>query len=143
MRTEIRSLGNAFTASRGQGATVGTAGSLRRGAVHLELLHRLSRLLLVPAKLFHSLSFLDSKGADTTLISLDIMDMQVDLLLQDNQLFLHLDFQVVSRGLNLCLHLDHFFKLLAHLFENFGPRPPLTPGLCISLKNWFPVGPFL
>ena len=38
--------------------------------------------------------------------------MQVDLLLQDDELFVHLNLQIMAGSLDLCLHLDHLFFLL-------------------------------
>ena len=77
-----------------------------------ELLHGLACLVLVSAELLHSLSFANSETTDEALISLNIMNVQVDLLLQHHQLFVHLNLQAVSTCLNLCFHLDHFFFLI-------------------------------
>ena len=38
--------------------------------------------------------------------------MQVNLLLEHDELFVHLNLQVVAGSLDLCLHLDHLFFLL-------------------------------
>jgi len=77
-----------------------------------ELLHGLACLVLVSAELLYSLSLADSETTDEALISLNIMNVQVDLLLQHYQLFVHLNLQAVPTCLNLCLHLDHFFFLM-------------------------------
>ena len=84
---------------------------LRCRSICFELLHGLAGLTLDPAELLHVIALFNGKPADEALIPLDIVHMQVDLLLKDYELLLHLNFQIVTCSLNLSLHLDHFFFL--------------------------------
>ena len=87
-------------------------GSLLGGAILLELLHGLACLLFVTSQLFDSLALSDCESTHETLVSLNVMNVQVDLLLKHDKFMLHLDLEVVAGCLNLSLHLNHLFFLL-------------------------------
>lgn len=70
------------------------------------------RLIFVSSQLFDSASFCDGKPTNKALIPFNVVDVQVDLLLKNNQLFLHLNFQIVTCSLNLRLHLNHLLSLV-------------------------------
>ena len=91
-----------------------TTSTLARSSISLQLLHGLARLILGTSKLFHRITFFDSKFANQALIALNIGNMEVDLLLKHDKLFVHLNLQVVSTSLNLSFQLDHFFFLQKH-----------------------------
>ena len=47
------------------------------------------------------------------MISLDVCDVQIDLLLQHDQLLVHLNLQIIASCFNFCFHLYHFFLLIS------------------------------
>lgn len=96
---------------RALSSTTRATRSLCCGAVILKLLHGLACFLLVTSQFFDSLALFDCKSTHETLVSLDVMDVQVDLLLEHDKFLFHLDLKVVAGSLNLGFHLNHLFFL--------------------------------
>mmetsp|Transcript_44038 Transcript_44038/g.42616 ORF Transcript_44038/g.42616 Transcript_44038/m.42616 type:complete len:304 (-) Transcript_44038:449-1360(-) len=92
----------------------------------VQLLHGLPGPLLVPPQLIIHLPLLDGQPRDEPLDPLDIVNVQVDLLLQNIELLIHLYLQIVPTCLNLRLQLMHL--LLHGSQEGF----PLLLGVLIS-----------
>ena len=85
--------------------------ALASRSICFELLHCLASLVLDAAQLFDCVTFLNCQSTHKALVTLNVSDVQVDLLLENDKLHIHLDFQVISSGLNLSLQLNHFFFL--------------------------------
>ena len=101
------------TCLRESGAASSTRWPLRSQSGFFKLLHCLASLILISSQLFNSVSFWDGEAADTTLISLDVSNVQINLLLENNKFFFHLNFQVVTSSLNFGFHLNHLFLLIS------------------------------
>lgn len=113
LRAVVVALCNALTASLGEGvACAAAAVRLAHLPRNLELLHCLPSLFLVTAQLFNFLSLGDCEARHEALVPLNVGNVQVDLLLKHNKLFVHLNLQIMAACLNLGLHLKHFFFLL-------------------------------
>ena len=75
--------------------------SIFNHAATLQLLHCFSGSVLLAKQLIAILTFFNSKLADTALVALNIRDVKVDLLVEDNKIFVHLYLEVVATGFDL------------------------------------------
>lgn len=80
-------------------------------AVTLQLFHCFPGSVLLAQQLIAILAFFNSKFADTSLEALNVRYVEVNLLFEDHQILVHLDFEVVAAGFYLGFKHVHVFFL--------------------------------
>lgn len=70
-----------------------------------------TRFILSSSKLILLFSFFESESLHQALYSFNVCNMKINFFLQNDKIFIHLDFQIMSSCFNLCLKLKHLFLL--------------------------------